>query len=60
MAVVPLAERMRPQNLVEFVGQKHLLGEGRFLASLIQKKLPFPRCFSGARPAVEKQLSHDF
>ncbi|MDQ2922545.1 MAG: recombination factor protein RarA, partial [Acidobacteriota bacterium] len=25
----PLAERMRPQSLDEFVGQSHLVGEGR-------------------------------
>jgi putative ATPase len=34
-ADVPLAERMRPQTLEEFVGQEHLLGEGAMLASLI-------------------------
>ncbi|WFA09647.1 replication-associated recombination protein A [Tissierella sp. Yu-01] len=27
----PLADRMRPQSIKEFVGQKHLLGEGKFL-----------------------------
>ena len=27
----PLADRMRPSSLGEFVGQKHLLGEGKFL-----------------------------
>ncbi|MDD2446955.1 MAG: replication-associated recombination protein A, partial [Tissierellia bacterium] len=27
----PLADRIRPQKLDEFVGQKHLLGEGKFL-----------------------------
>ena len=37
----PLAERLRPQRLSEFVGQKHLLGEGKFLSRLIaQKRLP--------------------
>lgn len=28
---VPLPERMRPRNLDEFVGQQHLVGEGRML-----------------------------
>ena len=28
----PLAERMRPRSLAEFVGQKHLVGEKRLLA----------------------------
>lgn len=27
----PLADRMRPNSIEEFVGQKHLLGEGKFL-----------------------------
>jgi putative ATPase len=31
----PLAERMRPQTLAEFVGQAHLLGEGKLLADLL-------------------------
>jgi putative ATPase len=29
--VVPLAERMRPQTIREFVGQRHLVGEGKVL-----------------------------
>jgi len=32
---VPLAERMRPQTLAEFFGQKHLVGEGKLLKQLI-------------------------
>ena len=31
----PLAYRVRPQNLTEFVGQKHLLGQGKVLRELI-------------------------
>ncbi len=34
----PLAARMRPRNLEEFVGQKHLLGEGKLLRRLIATK----------------------
>ncbi|HLX13409.1 MAG TPA: replication-associated recombination protein A [Bacteroidota bacterium] len=33
----PLAERMRPKNLGEFVGQRQLLGEGKALRLLIEK-----------------------
>ncbi len=33
----PLADRIRPQQLEDFVGQEHLLGPGRFLRSLIEK-----------------------
>ncbi|HEU4480939.1 MAG TPA: hypothetical protein VFS18_03565 [Actinomycetota bacterium] len=32
----PLAARMRPRNVEEVVGQRHLLGEGRALAALIR------------------------
>jgi len=31
----PLADRMRPRNIEEFVGQEHLLGEGRVLRRMI-------------------------
>ena len=34
----PLADRMRPKSLGEFVGQEHLLGEGKFLKILLGKK----------------------
>lgn len=33
---IPLAERMRPRNLDEVVGQQHLLGEGKLLRRLIE------------------------
>jgi hypothetical protein len=32
----PLAERMRPGKLDEFVGQRHILGEGKLLRRLIE------------------------
>ena len=32
----PLASRLRPQTLSEFVGQKHLIGEGKVLRRLIE------------------------
>ena len=33
----PLAARMRPRNFDEFVGQKHLVGEGKVLRNLIER-----------------------
>ncbi|NCB91674.1 MAG: replication-associated recombination protein A [Clostridia bacterium] len=33
----PLASRLRPDDLGEFVGQEHLLGQGKMLRSLIEK-----------------------
>ncbi len=32
----PLASRLRPRNLDEFVGQQHLVGEGKILRKLIE------------------------
>ena len=32
----PLADRMRPENISEFVGQGHILGEGKFLNRAIK------------------------
>ena len=34
---LPLAARLRPRSLDEFVGQKHLLGEGKVLRRLIER-----------------------
>ncbi len=34
----PLAERMRPNSLDDFVGQKHILGQGKLLRRLIEAK----------------------
>ncbi len=37
----PLADRMRPQNLTDIVGQKHLLGQGKALRNIIESgKIP--------------------
>ena len=33
---IPLAEKMRPSNLDEFYGQKHLLGPGKILRKIIE------------------------
>ncbi|MBI5969091.1 MAG: replication-associated recombination protein A [Deltaproteobacteria bacterium] len=34
---IPLADRIRPERLEDFIGQEHLLEPGRFLRSLIEK-----------------------
>ena len=34
----PLADRMRPRTLQDFVGQEHLLGEGKLLKMLLDRK----------------------
>jgi len=37
-STIPLAERMRPKTLADYVGQKHLVGEGAVLRRAIEAK----------------------
>lgn len=43
----PLAERMRPQNISEYIGQRHLLGEGCLLKRAIVEDKLFSMIFWG-------------
>jgi putative ATPase len=43
----PLAERMRPRTVDEFVGQDHILGEGKLLRRSIQADMLTSVIFSG-------------
>ncbi|HNS31114.1 MAG TPA: replication-associated recombination protein A, partial [Tenuifilaceae bacterium] len=36
MSNIPLAERLRPKKLDEFIGQLHLVGEGSVLRVMIE------------------------
>lgn len=36
--VIPLAEKMRPRVLEEFIGQEHLVGQGKLLNRLVRTK----------------------
>lgn len=47
MNQLPLATRMRPKNLDEFVGQEHLTGSGKFLRTMIDSGKIFPLIFWG-------------
>jgi len=38
----PLAERMRPRNISEYIGQRHLLAEGCLLKRAIEEDKLFP------------------
>ena len=49
----PLAARMRPRNLDEFVGQQHLVGEGKVLRNLIERDSVCSMIFWGP-PGVGK------
>lgn len=42
-----LAERMRPQKLEDFLGQKHLVGEGRVLQQMVKSGTPYSIIFWG-------------
>jgi putative ATPase len=50
----PLAERMRPRNLAEFVGQSHLVGEGRILRRLIEGAGTLPSLILWGAPGTGK------
>jgi len=43
----PLADRVRPTRMVAFIGQEHLTGKGKILASLLEKKQVFSMIFWG-------------
>jgi len=49
----PLASRLRPRDLPEFVGQGHLLGEGKVLRQMIDKDMVSSMIFWGP-PGVGK------
>ena len=50
----PLAERMRPRSLAEFVGQEHLVGEGRVLRRLLSHGGALPSLILWGAPGTGK------
>ncbi len=50
----PLAERMRPKSLTEFVGQSHLVGEGRVLRRLLDGAAAMPSLILWGLPGTGK------
>src|SRR5260221_3589800 len=53
-ATAPLADRMRPRNLNEFVGQEHLVGQGRVLRRLIESNSTLPSLILWGPPGTGK------
>jgi putative ATPase len=53
-ADAPLAERMRPRELGEFVGQSHLLGAGRLVRRLVEGGGPLPSLILWGGPGTGK------
>ncbi|HKR59352.1 MAG TPA: replication-associated recombination protein A [Pyrinomonadaceae bacterium] len=52
--LAPLAERMRPRSLDEFVGQSHLVGAGRILRRLIESAGTLPSLILWGAPGTGK------
>ena len=50
----PLAERMRPRSLDEYVGQQHLLGEGRLVRRLLAGNAALPSLILWGPPGTGK------
>src|ERR687893_512305 len=50
----PLAERVRPRTLEEFVGQRHLVGEGRVLRRVIEGEGLLPSLILWGGPGTGK------
>jgi putative ATPase len=50
----PLADRMRPRSLAEFVGQNHLVGEGRILRRLFEGSANLPSLILWGAPGTGK------
>ncbi len=55
---VPLAERMRPQTIDEFVGQEHLVGPKKVLRNLLESKSLFSMILWGPPGVGKTTLAH--
>jgi hypothetical protein len=53
---VPLAEKLRPQEISDIVGQGHLTGTKGFLRNLIDQKKPLSILFWGRRERERQRL----
>ena len=55
---VPLAERMRPHTIAEFVGQEHLVGPKKVLRNLLESKSLFSMILWGPPGVGKTTLAH--
>lgn len=54
----PLASKIRPKTLDAFIGQKHLVGEGKPLRQAVQKKIAFSFILYGPPGVGKTTLAH--
>ncbi len=54
----PLATRMRPKELSEFIGQEHLVGEGKMIRRIIESKVLTSLIFYGPASSGKTTLAH--
>ena len=50
----PLAERMRPAQLDQFIGQSHIIGKGCVIRNFIDQNIPLPSMIFWGPPGVGK------
>jgi len=55
--LAPLAERMRPRNLDEVVGQEHLIGKGKLLRQMVESDKLYSVIFFGPPGAGKTTLA---
>lgn len=58
MDIANLAQRMRPQNLNDFLGQENLVGENKLIKRIIITKQPFSLIFWGPPGSGKTTLAH--
>lgn len=55
---IPLAERMRPRQLADFVGQEHILGRGKLLCRILENRTIHSIIFWGPPGSGKTTLAH--